>query len=197
MSYKNSSNSIKSNRSIWRKNLPSSSKQKRNPRIPLVEKLNNLTRMPTNRQILGNFTFLFNSEKRRLDRIKIMITDIELLWREILDFPLLSSALIRKKLNSLIDLYDKNKKKPSDKFTATLSQLFDVTNVNGEWKSTEDKELYQMQVKSGGKIGYSMVKQALWNQSTQENESDYQKLNLKPALLNRNPHKHIKLSQNL
>ena len=142
------------------KNLPSSSKQKRDPRIPSVEKLTNLTRMPTNRQILGNFTFLFNSEKRRLDRIKIMITDIELLWREILDFPLLSSALIRKKLNSLIDLYDKNKKKPSDKFTATLCQLFDVTNVNGEWKSTEDKELYKRQVKSGGKIGYSMVKQA-------------------------------------
>ena len=147
MSYRNSSNSVKSNRRIWMKNLPSSSKQKRNPRIPSVEKLTKLTRMPTNLQILGNFTFLFNSEKRRLDRIKIMITDIELLWREILYFSLLSSALIRKKLNSLIDLYDKNKKKPSDKFTATLSQLFDVTNVNGEWKSTEDKEIYQMQVK--------------------------------------------------
>ena len=35
-----------------------------------------------------------------------------------------------------------------------------MTNVNGEWKSIEDKELYQRQVKSGGKIGYSMVKQA-------------------------------------
>ena len=160
MSSKNSSNSIKSNRCIWIKNLLSSSKQKRDPRIPFVEKLTNLTRMPTNRQILGNFTFLFNSKKRRLDRIKIMIMDIELLWREILDFPLLSSALIRKKLNSLIDLYNKNKKKPSDKFTETLSQLFNVTKVNGEWKSMEDKELYQRQVKSGGKIGYSMAKQA-------------------------------------
>ena len=89
-----------------------------------------------------------------------MIMDIELLCREILDFPLLSSALIRKKLNSLIDLYNKNKKKPSDIFTETLSQLFNVTNVNGEWKGMEDKELYQRQVKSGGKIGYSMVKQA-------------------------------------
>ena len=89
-----------------------------------------------------------------------MIMDIELLWREILDFPLLSSALIRKKLNSLIDLYNKNKKKSSDKFTETLSQLFNVTNVNGEWKSMEDKKLYQRQVKSGGKVGYSMVKQA-------------------------------------
>ena len=36
----------------------------------------------------------------------------------------------------------------------------------------------------------------LRNQSIQENESDYQKLNLKPALLNRNPHKHIKLMKN-
>ena len=140
---KNSSNSVKSNRCIWMKNLPSFSKQKRDPRIPFVEKLTNLTRMPTNRQILENFTFLFNSKKRRLDRIKIMIMDIELLWREILDFPLLSSALIRKKLNSLIDLYNKKKKKPSDKFTETLSQLFNVTNVNGEWKSMEDKEVYQ------------------------------------------------------
>ena len=110
MFYTNSSNSVKSNRCIWMKNLLSSSKQQRDPMIPSVEKLTNLTRMPTNRLILGNFTFLFNSEKRWLDRIKIMITDIELLWRKILDFPLLSSAFIRKKLNSLIDLYDKNKK---------------------------------------------------------------------------------------
>ena len=78
MSSKNSSNSVKSSRCIWMKNLPSSSKQKRDPRIPFVEKLTNLTRMTTNRQILGNFTFLFNSKKRRLDRIKIMIIDIEL-----------------------------------------------------------------------------------------------------------------------
>ena len=83
-----------------------------------------------------------------------------MLLREILDFPLLSSALIRKKLNRLIDLYDKNKKKPSDKLAATLSQSFGATNVNGEWKSREDKELYQRQVKSEGKIDYSMVKQA-------------------------------------
>ena len=89
-----------------------------------------------------------------------MITDIELLWREILDFPLLSSALIREKLNCLIDLCDKNKKKPSDKFTTILSQLFDVTNVYGESKSTEDKEFYQRKVKSEGKIGYSIVKKA-------------------------------------
>ena len=116
--------------------------------------------MPTNRQILGYFTFLFNSEKRRLDRIKIMITEVELLWREILDFPLLSSALIRKKLNSLIDPNDKSKQKPSGKFTATLYQLVDVINVNREWKSTEDKELYHRQVKSGGKVGYSTVKEA-------------------------------------
>lgn len=161
MSSKNSSNSVnKANRSIWKKNLPSSTKQKRDPSIPSVERISNLTRMPTNRQILGNFAFLFNSEKRRQNRIKIMMIDIDLLWKATLDFPLLSKALIRKKLNSLIDLSDKNKKNPSDKFTATLSQLFDVTNKNGEWKSSEDKKLYQKQIKSGGKVGYSTVKPA-------------------------------------
>ena len=196
MSSKNSSNSVKSNRCIWIKNLPSSSKQKRDPRIPFVEKLTNLTRMPTNRQILGNFTFLFNSKKRRLDRIKIMIMDIELLWREILDFPLLSSALIRKKLNSLIDLYNKNKNKPFDKFTETLSQLFNVTIVNGEWKSMDDKELYQRQVKSGGKVGYSMVKQAPFESVHPRKRIQLSKT--QPLVSSSQlQYTHIKLSQNL
>ena len=56
-------------------------------------------------------------------------------------------------------------------------------------------ELYKRLVKRGGKLGYSMVKQAPFESMHLENESDYQKL--KPALLNRNPHKYIKLSQNL
>src|SRR5215469_1018774 len=70
MSSRNSSNSVKANWSIWTRNLPFYSQQKRDPSIPYVEKLSNLTRMPTNCQILGNFSFLFISEKRRMDRIK-------------------------------------------------------------------------------------------------------------------------------
>lgn len=160
MTSKNSSSSTETNKSIWIKNLPSSSKPKRDANIPFVEKLSSLTRMPNNRQILGNFAYLFNSKKQKQDRIRIMISDIELLWKETLDFPLLSRALIRKKLNHLIDLNTNNKKNPSEKFDAILSELFDVTNVNGEWKSSEDKEFYQRQKESGGKVGYSTVKQA-------------------------------------
>lgn len=116
MSSKNSSKSIEPNRLIWKNNLPSSSKQKRDPNIPLIEKLSNLTRMPTNRQILGNYAFLFKDHKTSQERVKIMITEIELLWNETLDFPIFSRALIRKKLNRLIDMSSKNKKNPTELF---------------------------------------------------------------------------------
>ena len=95
------------------KNLLSSSKLKRDPNIPLIEKLSNLSRMPTNRQVLGNYAFLFKDHKGSQERVKIIIADIEMLWNETLDFPIFSRALIRKKLNRLIDMSSKNKKNPT------------------------------------------------------------------------------------
>ena len=179
MSPKNSINSVNENKSIWTNNLPSFSRQKRDPTIPSVERFSNLSRMPTNRQVLGNFAFLFNSEKRRQERIKIIIKDIELLWTEVLDFPLLSKSLIRKKVNCLIDLNDKNKKKPSEKFTAILSDIFDVTNVNGEWKSSENKNLYQCQIKTGARLVIPQSIRLQQNQCIHVNEPEqYLKLNL-------------------
>jgi len=89
-----------------------------------------------------------------------MIADIEMLWGEVLNFPVLSRASIRKKLNHLINLNDKNKRKSSEEFLAILSQLFDVTKMDGAWKSSEDKQLHILQLRSGGKIGYCTLKEA-------------------------------------
>ena len=160
MSSKYSNNSIEANKSTWTNNLRWSSKPKRDTKIPLVEKISDLTRMPTNRQILGNFAFLFENKKGRQDRINIMIPDIELLWNEILNFPICSRALIRNKLNRLLEQSTRDRKRPTEKFSSFISELFDVTNVKGQWKNIEDKELYQKQINSRGKIGYSTVKEA-------------------------------------
>lgn len=160
MSFKKSCNDVNANKSVWKKNLPAVSKQKRDPTIPLIEEISTLTRIPTNRQILGNFAYLINREKRRSDRIKMIIADIKILWGEVLNFPVLSEASIKKKLNHLINLNDTNKRRPSEKFSAILSQLFDVTKMDGAWKSSEDQELHNLQLRSGGKIGYSTLKEA-------------------------------------
>ena len=77
-----------------------------------------------------------------------MIANIDVLWNPTLVFPLLSTALIRKKQR------DKNKKNPSEKFSATLSELFNVTNIKGEWINTKDKELDHKQMESKEKVGY-------------------------------------------
>ena len=116
--------------------------------------------MPTNRQVLGNYAFLFKDHKGSQERVKIIIADIEMLWNETLDFPIFSRALIRKKLNRLIDMSSKNKKNPTELFTKSLSELFDVTNTKGEWKNSEDKDLYLKQRESKGAIGYSTGKKA-------------------------------------
>ena len=127
--------------------------------------------MPTNRQILGNFAFLFENKKGRQDRINIMIPDIELLWNEILNFPICSRALIRNKLNRLLEQSTRDRKRPTEKFSSFISELFDVTNVKGQWKNIEDKELYQKQINGRGKIGYSTVKEAPLNKFILENVS--------------------------
>ena len=36
-----------------------------------------------------------------------------------------------------------------------LNELFDITKVNCQWLSTEDKQLYHLQVESKGDVGYS------------------------------------------
>ena len=36
-----------------------------------------------------------------------------------------------------------------------LNELFNITKVNDQWLSTEDKQLYYLQVESKEKVGYS------------------------------------------
>ena len=102
----NSNISTKTNASDWKKNLPSTSKKKRDTNIPIVEGVWKLSRIETNRQILGHFAYSSNREKLRRDRINIMIKDLELLWKETLDFPALQSFPI-KKIDRLLFLQEK------------------------------------------------------------------------------------------
>ena len=55
----------------------------------------------------------------------------------------------------MLKIYDECLKR--GKYDA-LNKLFDFTKVNSQWLFTEDKQLYHQQVKSKGKVGYSIGK---------------------------------------
>jgi len=87
-------------------------------------------------------------------RINSIYEEICSLWID-LNFPQLSKQVIIAKLKSLIEKYEKNRKRRTNAFKAMLLNIFDITKVDGFWLSSEDKKLYSIQLKSRGKIGYS------------------------------------------
>ena len=60
----------------------------------------------------------------------------------------------------LVAKYDKYIKKPTGDATEVFSSLFDITNINGNWLCREDKQFYQNQITSCGKVGYVAGKES-------------------------------------
>ena len=52
-------------------------------------------------------------------------------------------------------MYKKCRKKKEYEF---LNEVFDITLLNGNWLSSEDKEFYYLQVDNKGAMGYSTGK---------------------------------------
>jgi hypothetical protein len=79
------------------------------------------------------------------------------IWSKTLNFPHVSDQAICAKLAKLLKDYERCRKKQN--FDA-LNELFDVTNVKGEWMCKEDENLYKLQIESKGQVGYSTGKPA-------------------------------------
>ena len=62
------------------------------------------------------------------------------------------------KLYTLLKMYEKCRKK---KEYEVLNEVFDVTLLNGNWLSSEDKEFCYLQVYNKGAMGYSTGKIAV------------------------------------
>lgn len=155
MSFKKSNDSIEKNKLKWTGNLPKT--PPRNAEVPLVKSITEFSKIPKNRDILGYFNFLIRRVRSRSDRVKLIIKDVEELWKK-LDFPILSPASIRKRLNYLIDKLKNYRKRPTREFQELLPLLFDVTCVKGQWLSAEDKRLYELQIQTCGRVGYTTRK---------------------------------------
>lgn len=156
---KRSKAAVDSARKKWTQNL--SATTKRRPTIPQVENDLNETicKMPLNRVIVGRFLGLYEQVKGRADRINKISEESMLLWEK-LSFPLLSKQQVSAKVDKLIKMFEKFRKRHNEEFERNLSNVFDITKQSGNWLSSEDKKLYRKQMESGGRVGYTTEKVA-------------------------------------
>ena len=63
-------------------------------------------------------------------------------------------------INKVERLLKKYTKCMKNKSFDCLDEIFDITKLDGEWLSTEDKKLYLLQVETSGQVGYSTGKPA-------------------------------------
>ena len=77
------------------------------------------------------------------------------LWQQKLNFSLISAREIFVKVIRLLNNFAMLQKRKYENFNEFLSRLFDVTFKSGTWLCTIDKQFYEIQLKSGGKVGYA------------------------------------------
>ena len=111
------------------------------------------------KHIVGRYFESFDSEKSRIIRIKMIAKKLTNLWKS-LNFPIVSHQQGQLKTRSVVDLYQKYRKRKSEQAKKELKGLFDITKVNGNWLCSEDKKLYTTQIQISGRVGYSTRKEA-------------------------------------
>ena len=102
---------------------------------------------------------MLESTKSKKDRLAIVCKKLTGL-RAKLNFTLLTEKDAIYCLICLIKQYEKYQRRPSSKFEAEMSTIFNITNSDEEWLCEEAKKLYQNQVKFNSSIGYITNKKA-------------------------------------
>ena len=81
------------------------------------------------------------------------------LWKS-LNFPVVSHQQVQSKTRSVVDLYEKYRKRKWEQVEKELKGLFDITEVDGNWLCSKDKKLYTTQIQTSGRVRYSTGKKA-------------------------------------
>ena len=85
--------------------------------------------------------------------------ELECLWIRKLNFSVIKLKSIVRRVENLISKHDTFIKCYGQKDEkVTFAGIFEITCTNEEWLSREDKQLYEKQVLSGGKEGYTTSK---------------------------------------
>ena len=74
------------------------------------------------------------------------------LWKK-LNFPIITETSIAWKIEALVNKYDNYLKYHNECAQVKFEKMFDVTKTDGIWLANEDKQFYEMQMKSKGEVG--------------------------------------------
>ena len=157
MAYYKSSEMIEKNVESWVKNLEGDTRRRRD--IQIIDTLSCYTRLPKKNDIIGRYHTLLEHKSEKKARISIIAEEFIGLWGKF-SFPILTKQTIISKLNKFIQEYEKNRKRKKESYEIEIESIFDITKEDGEWLCQEDKELYNLQIKSQGKIGFVTCKTA-------------------------------------
>lgn len=128
MDFKRSRLSVLKNAKVWTKALTKfkdSTTMSRN--IPdIVIPLHELSKMPTQKIIIGRFHALAASEKSKTKRYKIISKELCDLWSK-MKLPKIQTKSVNRKVEKLIQIYDKNLKK---KRGYNFENIFNISNEN-------------------------------------------------------------------
>lgn len=162
MTSKKSAESVLRNKFAWSKNLTSFSKslRKRQKMFKYIgNPLESLCKLPKVVTIVGRYLALAEGQKSSEIRLKQICEEVTKLWQK-MNFPILSSQSVKRKVTNIITKYHMFQKKPTAKSEESFSNLFDVTKPDGIWLCLEDKNLYYAQLQSKGEVGYTTEKLA-------------------------------------
>lgn len=152
----NNISASKKNISTWTNNLVHFEKSKQ-MRVSIFSKidepLENLIRIPKKSVVVGRFKYLANVEKAVYARCKLIATELISLWTK-LSIPSITHKSAIRKVQNLVSHYQKVVVKCNKKNLDDFEVIFNITNEQGIWLSTEDRKFYELQVKSNGEVGY-------------------------------------------
>ena len=89
--------------------------------------------------------------KSRQERVVIVVKEVKILWKK-LNLPIQKGkSTVERKIENVLNKYEKDSRKPG---TQDFTNLFNVTDENGEWLCQEDKAFYNLQMSTNGRAGY-------------------------------------------
>lgn len=144
------------NKKIWSSNLVRFQKGKTSRKHTTVESLNQLLKIPKEQNILDRYRTLASHVKSRKKRITMIAGEIKQLWKN-LNLPIQQGkSTVERKIENVIRKYEKHNRKPGNQ---DFTKLFNATDEKGEWLCQEDKDFYELQVSTKGKVGYCTTKE--------------------------------------
>ena len=144
------------NKKVWSSNLVRFQEGKSSRKHTTTESLNQMHGIPQEQQILDRYKTLASRIKSKKERIVVIAGEVREVWKK-LNLPIQQGkSTVERKLDNVIQKYEKHKRRPGN---YDFTKLFDVTNEKGEWLCKEDKEFYELQLSTKGKVGYCTTKE--------------------------------------